>query len=287
MQDTTSMLLPTNQFGFVYRRLLGNLLDTDYAIVELNARTNTRIAVLPGAQSFQLDLSNNLLPLNGLRKTFPRTAAVEVAWFLRGSRDVTWLEDRGVKIWSPFAVDGTVTSAYGYRWRSAFGRDQIAAAIHTLQKDPSSRQVYITAWSGQVDGLGNTAKNIPCPVGFTLSILNGQLHSTLLMRSSDVFVGLPYDVMGHAMLLSVLAGWIDSELTLGTMTVTFAHAHLYEDHWDMASKCISSLSVIKTKIPLLQIKEDRPDWDFWIAEYAQAGKNEPWPEYNPKPRLVE
>lgn len=98
-------MIPTKNFGTVYRRLLNDLLDKDHAIVEVNKRTKTSIAVLPGAQSFQLNLEDGLLPLCGIRRTFPRTAAAEVAWFLKGSRDVSWLEERNVKIWSAFQSD--------------------------------------------------------------------------------------------------------------------------------------------------------------------------------------
>jgi len=281
------MLHPTKSFGTVYRKLLRDLLDKDHAIVEVNKRTKTRVAILPGAQAFQLDLQDGRLPLNGLRRTYPRTAATEIAWFLKGARDVAWLEERNVRIWSDFAEkNGEVANAYGYRWRSAFGRDQIDAAVETLKRDPSSRQVYVTAWSGRSDGLGKKGKNFPCPVGFTLNIINNQLHSTLMMRSSDVFVGLPYDVMGHAMLMAILAGWIDKRLTLGTMSVTLAHAHMYQDHWDLARQCLSRKKLVDTKIKLLQIKQDRPDWDYFISLYEQQCKRKQWPDLNVKPKLI-
>lgn len=284
------MLHPTKNFGSVYRKLLGDLLNKDHAIVETNKRTKTQVAVLPGAQAFQLSLEDGLLPLNGLRRTYPRTAAAEVAWFLKGARDVEWLEEREVRIWSPFVGtgnhEGLVENAYGYRWRSHFDRDQIADAVETLQGDPSSRQVYVSAWDPARDGLGRRNKNFPCPVGFTFSILNNQLHSTLLLRSSDVFVGLPYDVMGHAMLMAIVAGWIDSRLTLGTMTVTLAHVHMYADHWDMAKDCLSRTIQVNPKIQLVQIKQDRPDWDYFISQYEQQCLRKKWPELNPRPRLV-
>lgn len=277
---------PTNEFGIVYRRLLSDLLNKDHAIVEYNERTKTRVAALPGGESFKLDLRNGLLPTCGLRRLHPRTAAAEIAWFLKGSDDVTWLEERDVRIWSPFAINGQIENAYGFRWRRAFGRDQIGKAVTALKANSSDRQCYISAWDPGKDGLGATGKNFPCPVGFTLNIINGELHSTYLLRSSDVFVGLPYDIMGHAMLMAIIAGWIDKRLTLGSLTVTMAHPHMYEDHWDMARECLQRPNLAKTEIPLLQIKQDRPDWDHFINLYEQKSRRQRWPEFNPRPRLV-
>lgn len=281
------MLHPTNEFGTVYRKLLADLLNRDHSDIEFNERTKTNVAILPGAQSFQLSLRDGQLPTCGLRRLHPRTAAAEVAWYLKGSRDVRWLEERDIRIWSPFHTDGIVENAYGYRWRSAFGRDQIGDLVQHLQKDPSSRQAYVSAWDPRYDGLGKRGKNFPCPVGFTFHITNNQVHSTLLIRSSDVFVGLPYDVMGHAMLMQIIASWIDERLTLGTMSVTLAHAHMYDAHWEMAQEALNSrANLVKTEIDLIAIKQDRPDWDLFISQYDDAARKARWPEFNPRPRLI-
>jgi len=206
---------------------------------------------------------------------------------LKGSRSSKWLEERDVTIWKPFADKaGEVSNAYGYRWRSFFGRDQVGRAVEQLQSNPSDRQCYISAWDPARDGLGNKAKNYPCPLGFTLHIIGGKLHSTVTMRSSDVFVGLPYDVMGHAMLMSILAEWIHPHLELGTLSFTLAHAHMYDCHWDMAKQCLQAERTIQPEVQLLRIKQDRPDWDYFIQQYVEGCKRQPWPEYNPRPRLV-
>lgn len=232
-------------FEDVYAGLLQRLLAS--RLREVNGRTGAGVRLLPAAESFVLDLSDQRLPVPGLRRTYARTAAAEVAWFLMGSRDVTWLR-KYAPIWDKFVEeDGvTVDSAYGYRWRNHFGRDQLGDAIRALVNDPSDRRVFVSAWDPAQDGLGRAAKNVPCPVGFTLSIVDNHLNSSLLIRSSDVFVGLPYDVMGHAILMDCVASEIRERrrhgtmgrLLLGTMHVTLAHPHLYECHWEMAKVCV-------------------------------------------------
>lgn len=281
------MLHPTTSFPSVYRKLLGDLLNKDYAYREFNERTKTNVAVIPGAQAFKLDLSDGKLPVCGLRKLRPRTAAAEIAWFMKGTQDVTWLEERDCRIWSAFAKNGQVENAYGYRWRKHFGRDQIGDAVKTLQKNPTCRQVYIGAWDPGADGLGQKATNFPCPVGFSISITDMKLHCTMMLRSSDVFVGLPYDVMGQAMLMAILANWIDprGRITLGTLSVVLAHAHLYDKHWEMAKQCITR-ETVRTTVPLLAPSMDRPDWDLFIATYDQHARKARWPDFDPRPELI-
>lgn len=271
----------------VYRELLRKLLESDQA--EVNKRTGTLIKTLFGAYSFKLDLSNGRVPVVGSRRLYPKTAAAEIAWFVSGSDNVSWLE-KYCGIWSEFTeADGeTVTSAYGSRWRSWFGRDQLGLAIEALSNNSTDRRIFISAWDPATDGLGEPAKNVPCPLGFTLSIVGGALHSSMVLRSSDVFVGLPYDVMGHAMLMQVIATTLG--VSLGTMHVTLAHPHLYEPHFDMARECVQhQFSAAETQGPLLQpfdlyAVEREPD--EFVEAYVAESKECVWPTFSPRPELV-
>ncbi|UXX42098.1 hypothetical protein [Pseudomonas phage phiH2] len=268
--------------------------------VETNARTGVRVKVGRGGTSFRVDLSDGLLPTVGFRKTFPKSAAAEVAWYLQGTQDATFIR-KYAPLWDKFvelidikgglfmedrAVEG-VKAAYGYRWRSHFGRDQIRLAVEALRKDPSDRRCYVSAWDPAEDGLGALdQRNVPCPASFTFSVLNGELHSSFFIRSSDVFVGLPYDVMGHALLMDAVAH--ELRLRPGIMHVTLAHAHLYESHWDLTVEMMKQEPVV----PALQL----PGWtlsqverapDDYVVRYAEEAKQLTWPAYNPRPEVVE
>lgn len=265
--------------------------------VETNARTGARIRVARGGTAFRVDLSDGLLPTIGFRKTFPRSAAAEVAWFLQGDRDVAFIR-KYAPLWDKFAEpeldhlqDPTgrsiVHATYGYRWRCHFKRDQIGLAVEALRKDPSDRRVFVSAWDPAVDGLGAVGqRNVPCPTSFSLSVQDGELHSSLFLRSSDVFVGLPYDVMGHALLMDAIAH--ELRIRPGVMHVTLAHAHLYEHHWQMTMEALNQDPVV----PALQL----PGWslsqierapDDYVLRYAEEAKQHAWPSYNPKPYVVE
>jgi thymidylate synthase len=243
----------------------------------------------------------------GIRKTWPKTAAAEIAWFLLGRKDVDFIRSYA-PIWDKFVEeDGqTVEAAYGYRWRNHFGRDQIDDAIKTLVSNKTDRRVFISAWDPGVDGLGVPSKNVPCPVGFTLSITDDKLNSTLLIRSSDVFVGLPYDVMGHALLMTAILASIRHEsvshgrLQLGKMHVTLAHPHLYEPHLDMVDTALSLMPTDKSEWYALSTGVPMPmTWtvnrivtvpDAYITEvarrYIDRNGEYPVPGYSCKPELI-
>jgi thymidylate synthase len=287
------------EFWYIYGSLLHRLLQSP---IELNERTGVRVRVVPGAVSFGLDLGDRIMPTCGLRKTFPRVAAAEIAWYLSGEQDATWMSQHA-PIWDKFieplermrindlgqpfmeSFPG-VSSAYGYRWRHHFERDQIALAIQALQADPSNRRVMVSAWDPSEDGLGAPGqKNVPCPAMFTLHIVDNKLHSTMLLRSSDVFVGLPYDVLGHALLMDALANELGVEL--GIAHFTLAHAHLYESHWEMAQTCLAQAPVVPEQyMPGWTIRAIEQDRDAYVERIKAASKDFTWPTYAPRPEVI-
>jgi thymidylate synthase len=274
---------------------------------ELNKRTGVGITV-GDPTSFTIDLSDDLLPMCGLRKTYPKTAAAEVAWFLLGQKDVSFIRKYS-NIWNKFVEDDgdTVAGAYGHRWRANFGRDQIGDAVKALTDNPTDRRIFVSAWDPAKDGLGRPSKNVPCPVGFTLSIVSGRLNSTLLIRSSDVFVGLPYDIMGHALLMKALqasitlaqeglAGEGKAVLRgLGKMHVTLAHPHLYTVHRDMADTALSCLPADPIKMADQARGSRMPEWglkrivsipDSYVELIATRAQGPKQPDFSCRPELV-
>jgi thymidylate synthase len=251
-----SMQQTSSRFRHAYEPLLMRLLSS--RLVEVNERTGRMIKMLPGAVSFALDMSEGLLPVCGVRRMYPKTAAAEVAWFMQGVQDASFITQYA-PIWDKFTEPGMqgtriVEAAYGYRWRRHFGRDQLACALMALLANRSDRRVWVQAWDPAEDGLGAPGQaNVPCPIGFTLSIVNGRLNSSLFIRSSDVFVGLPYDVMGHALLMDgfvaslvCMGGVAMSQLALGEMSVHLAHPHVYDVHIEMAQDALNSAPVDDT-----------------------------------------
>ena len=64
-------------------------------VTEVNKRTGVQIKVYPyGGVSgiFSLKQPYNL-PITRLRKLYPASAAAELMWFLKGSKDITWFRE--------------------------------------------------------------------------------------------------------------------------------------------------------------------------------------------------
>jgi thymidylate synthase len=266
---------------------------------EFNERTNTwvRTAYAPLSICFEMGPT---LPLIGGRRTYPKTMAAEIAWYLQGTQDVTWLRNY-TKIWDGFVEDDgvTVANSYGYRWRKHFGRDQIALAINALADNNSTRQAVVTAWDPAVDGLGNQAKNVPCPTHFTLNIKPGPmgtdykvLNSALFIRSSDVTVGLPYDVGGHCLLLEAIrqsiAPRLDPSLKLGSIHVTLADAHIYQEHLSVAEHMLLNPEAATPQVhyPLFNVDEIVEDPDAYVKAVVEASDVSGWSGFNPKLKPV-
>lgn len=275
-----------------YRRLLWSLLQDEWSVEEENRRTGHRIRSMRFGAALYVDLSSGRLPLVDVRRTYPRSAAAETAWYVLGTQDPAFIDSYAKRFWDKFKEeDGSVWAAYGYRWRRHFKRDQLEMAIRALREDPSSRRVWVSAWDPAQDGLtAKGQKNVPCPVGFSFSIVGGQLNTTLVMRSSDVFVGLPYDVMGHAMLTSVVRASLgEVDPALGVMTVALAHPHLYDSHYDMAREALSTQGTMPD-IGLVEATLDSVAQDphGFVGVYDSLARTAGgWSTYSPVPEVIE
>jgi len=201
---------------------------------ELNERTGISVHALPGI-TFQTDLEEEGFPLLSLRK-IPFSFVPEIIWFMSGSNDATWLSEH-TKIWDQFKEEnGTISSAYGHRWRHHFGVDQLEIVLKKLSVDPSSRHGVVLMWSPKEDLLIKQ-KNVPCPVMMTLNIINYRLHLHLIIRSNDMVLGFPTDVAGFALLTHILAQAL--EVKPGILTVSISNAHIYENQVEAVKEMIN------------------------------------------------
>lgn len=204
---------------------------------ELNARTGVQVRALPGV-TFRTSLLDEGFPLLSLRR-LPMSFVPEIMWFLSGQRDTSWLSGH-TKIWNSFAEeDGTVTSAYGHRWRRHFGIDQLDVVLKKLGSDPSSRHGVVMMWDPATD-LVVKQKNVPCPYTFTLNIIRGALHLHLVVRSNDMVLGFPTDVAGFALLQHILAQKLG--VRPGILTHSISNAHVYEDQLGAVAEMEGRLS---------------------------------------------
>jgi thymidylate synthase len=203
-------------------------------VEELNARTQHTIRALPGVTIEIADTSRDF-PLLTLRKIPTRVFIAEQIWFLTGERLAENFLTQFTHIWDEFTnPNGIVTTAYGYRWRKHFHRDQLEELVRLLEQDPSSRQGVVIAWDAASDGLssGINRKNVPCPFAFTVNIIGGKLNLHNIVRSQDVLLGMPHDIAGFALLQHILAARL--KVQPGKYTHSISHAHIYDAHYEAA-----------------------------------------------------
>ena len=183
-------------------------------------------------------------PLVTTKKVHLRSIIYELLWFLRGSTDNTWLQERKVSIWNEWALEnGDLGPIYGKQWRSwqcANGEvvDQISEVIEQIRTKPNSRRLIVSAWNpaelpdesiGPQDNVraGRMAL-APCHCLFQFYVVDGKLSCQLYQRSADLFLGVPFNIASYALLTHMIAQQCD--LDVGEFVHTFGDCHLYQNH---------------------------------------------------------
>ncbi len=239
-------------------------------------RTGTGTRSVFGHQ-MRFDL-NEGFPLVTTKKVFLRAVIVELLWFLRGDRNVKWLQDNGCTIWDEWArPDGDLGPVYGVQWRSwptAAGShiDQIAQVVQQLKANPDSRRIIVSAWN--VADLDQMAL-MPCHAFFQFYVApgalpggRGRLSCQLYQRSADIFLGVPFNIASYALLTHMLAQQCD--LDVGDFIWTGGDCHIFDNHVDQVQ---TQLARSPYPYPTLQIQR-RPasinDYlfeDFQVLDY--------------------
>lgn len=166
----------------------------------------------------------------------PKIAAAEIAWMVSGQKS-TEIVSRHTNIWKKFEDSpGTIETAYGYRWRTLFGRDQLAEGRKLLSSDPSSRQCLVLSWDPANDGLSSQGKtkNVPCPFAFSFFVLEGIGKMVVYQRSADMVVGVPYDILSYFILGRAFFNSIGNDF--GGISIMIGDAHIYENFYAIAEK---------------------------------------------------
>ena len=177
-------------------------------------------------QTLTVDLRRPVLTLPA-RKLSYSGAAAEAYWILTGDNRLD-----GIAPWLPkmadFSDDGvTLAGAYGPRIAG-----QLPYVCGKLEGDPDTRQATLTIWTPNP----GPSKDYPCTVAMDFKIRNRELQMHVFMRSSDVWLGVPYDVFSFAMLAHLICcrlnrGQCVEPVVPGWLYLTASSSHLYERNW--------------------------------------------------------
>ncbi len=142
-------------------------------------------------------------------------ALAEVVWMMRGRNDAAFLNYFNRQLPLHAGHGSTYHGAYGQRLRAAFGLDQLERAYLALRHQSDSRQVVLQLWDPRQDfpdPSGRAASpDVPCNVCALLKVRGGRLEWTQIMRSNDLHLGLPHNLVQFTSLQEILAGWLGLE----------------------------------------------------------------------------
>ena len=194
--------------------------EPDCEVMPRGQRTRERLGDLR-----VIDLTQPVVTL-ATRKLGYRFLCAEAAWMLAGDDQVTPLAPYSREI-SKFSDDGeTFFGAYGPKIAQ-----QLPYVLGALRRDLATRQAVLNIWRESPP----PTKDPPCTLSCQFLVRGGQLNVFVDMRSSDVWLGLPYDLFNFALLASyVLLELGEQTLRLGHLYQYSASRHLYERDWEKA-----------------------------------------------------
>jgi dihydrofolate reductase / thymidylate synthase len=255
-----------------YLLLLRNVLEKGE---ERKTRNSITKSLFGGRLEF--NLRDGKLPLLTTKKVFVKGIIKELLWFLSGSTNAKLLQKDGVHIWDGNSSrdfldkvglhhleDGDCGSVYGHQWRhfnaeykgcdydyTGKGIDQIQDCINLIKNDPSSRRIIFSGWNPvQLKDMSLP----PCHVLYQFYVQDGYLSCQMYQRSSDLFLGLPFNIASCSLLIYMMSHYCD--LKPGSCIITLGDYHIYDNHINAVN---TQLERLPFEFPNLTIKGDKPD----------------------------
>jgi thymidylate synthase len=241
---------------------------------EKSDRTGTGTKSIFGHQ-MRFDLSEGF-PLVTTKKIHVKSVIHELLWFLKGTTNIAYLKENGVRIWNEWADEnGDLGPVYGHQWRNwnNEGLDQIQEVINTLKINPNSRRMLISAWNPSVlpDTKVSFAENVannkaalpPCHAFFQFYVSNNKLSCQLYQRSADVFLGVPFNIASYSLLTMMVAQVCGYQA--GDFVHTFGDAHIYSNHNEQVKE---QLSRELKPLPIMKISTKvKSIFDFTFEDF--------------------
>ncbi|URQ87235.1 thymidylate synthase [Pseudoalteromonas sp. SCSIO 43088] len=261
-----------------YLELLKDVLENG---TKKGDRTGTGTTSVFGRQ-IRHDLSKGF-PLLTTKKLHFKSIANELIWFLNGDTNNNWLNENGVKIWDEWALeDGSLGPIYGAQWTAWPTKDggtinQIDYVVDTLKNNPNSRRILFHGWNVEYlpDETVSPHENVkngkmalpPCHLLYQFYVANGKLSGQLYIRSSDIFLGLPYNIASLSLLVHMLCQQCDLEP--GEVIVSFGDLHAYSNHMEQIQE---QMSREPKSLPELKINR-KPEsiYDYKFEDFEIVG----------------
>ena len=224
-------------------------------------------------RSLRFDISKEF-PLLTTKKMSVQSILGELLWFVSGSTNALELEENyGCTIWREWSDEyGKLGKVYGHQWRNfgeynegyeySKGFDQVKWLINEIKDNPTSRRLYVT--SANPNDRYEQALDC-CHNYFQVVIKNGKLNLYFQMRSTDVFLGLPYNIASYALLAHMLA--LETGYDVGELAYSGVDVHLYSNHIEQAKE---QLKREPKGFPTLIVNK-KPFFDYNLDDFKVIG----------------
>lgn len=269
-----------------YQDLLADVLSNG---VEKGDRTGTGTISVFGRQ-FRHNLEDGF-PLLTTKKLHFKSIVNELIWFLGGETNVKWLNENGVKIWNEWATEeGDLGPVYGKQWTAWPTKDggtinQIDYVVNALKTNPNSRRILFHGWnveylpdervSPQENARQGKMALPPCHLLYQFYVVNNKLSAHLFIRSSDSFLGLPYNTASLACLTHMLAQQCD--LDIGEIVISLSDVHIYSNHMEQVKTQIAREPRQLPELKLL--RKPASIYDYKFEDFEVVG-------YDPHPHIA-
>ena len=202
------------------------------------------------AMKFIITNPRSRIPYVRARKFSAQYMIAELLWYISGEQSTEWIANYS-SFWRDISDDGkTANSAYGARiFKPHFciadsSLIQWVYIVNELRKDPDSRRAVIhirSPWDSV-----NAKLDMPCTLALQFFIRDGALHQIVNMRSSDLILGIAYDVPAFTFFQEMLA--LELGVELGTYTHISNSLHIYERHFKMVEEMLGDDAVCQAKM---------------------------------------
>ncbi|WNO27819.1 thymidylate synthase [Microbacterium phage Huwbert] len=249
------------------------LFDVFWDGVDRGDRTGTGTRGVFGRQ-IRFDLAQGF-PLVTTKQVHLKSIIHELLWFLKGETNIAYLKENGVRIWDEWADEnGDLGPVYGSQWRSwpthDGAIDQIDQVVESIKRNPEGRRHIVTAWNpAEIDGMALP----PCHLLFQFFVAEGKLSCQLYQRSSDMFLGVPFNIASYSLLTMMVAQ--QTGLEYGEFIWTSGDTHIYHNHFDQVKE---QLSRPPRHAPTMHIRKADSIFDYQYDDFVLEG-------YDPHPAI--
>lgn len=234
----------------VYRTVLGDVMREGAEISAAESLSVGSKRKFKEILNYNLTLTNPVQRLLSEGPTFNLPGAIaRFVWMMAANNRLADIEFYwGMKVSAFSDDDFTVPgSSYGARMFNASpGLDQIEAIIKRLKTDNSTRRAAVSIYH-PIDAIRDS-KDIPCTFGVFFHIRQEHLISTVVMRSNNAFVLLPYNIFEFSLLSEIIANEVG--VAIGSMNYNVMSMHVYEENFEIVNQILSNREVkVLNKFP--------------------------------------